>query len=407
MRIYRLLLYAYPRDFRRRFGDEMEQAVRDLWSAARTQGPLGYLRFARRICADWLITSVRESFSPTHATPAPVPAGVPTFATCESSTPRSVLIPGAVLTLASFAGVTYVLAHSQSHAGYLIGTYYPRTPVIGVDRDSLASAKPNTLVRIKDPDDPWEEFATFYFRLMPVLGALDTNHDRILSRSEIDNAPKSLLRLDKNHDGRLDPEEYGLSPRALRYHPVLAALDRDHDGVISADEIRNSPASLRTLDANHDGRLTAAEIAPGVDRVPPPPYIHALMLQFESSDIVALGDRPGTREDSDLRIQLVRHPDFPNTVRYIVVECANASHQDALDRYIGGEDVPQQQLQKVWRDVTTPGACDSPVYEQFLDEVRTRNQYLPDARKLRVLAGDPPIDWARIHSREDWRRTPR
>jgi Ca2+-binding EF-hand superfamily protein len=106
-----------------------------------------------------------------------------------------------------------------------------------------------------------------------VLGALDSDHDGIISESEIVDAPAALRRLDANHDGRLTAEECGfpqadpkLAPRArmafLTVHPVLAALDADHDGEISAREITYAAAALRTLDRNGDGRLTENEILP-------------------------------------------------------------------------------------------------------------------------------------------------
>ena len=48
----------------------------------------------------------------------------------------------------------------------------------------------------------------------------------------------------------------------MRVHPVLAALDTDRDGVISPVEIATAAAALRALDWNHDGELTADEILP-------------------------------------------------------------------------------------------------------------------------------------------------
>jgi hypothetical protein len=41
----------------------------------------------------------------------------------------------------------------------------------------------------------------------PMIMALDTNHDGILSAEEIARAPQALLTLDKNGDGQLDHEE--------------------------------------------------------------------------------------------------------------------------------------------------------------------------------------------------------
>ncbi len=44
--------------------------------------------------------------------------------------------------------------------------------------------------------------------------------------------------------------------------PIIMALDVNHDGVISAEEIANAPAALKTLDKNGDGQLTKDEYMP-------------------------------------------------------------------------------------------------------------------------------------------------
>ena len=44
--------------------------------------------------------------------------------------------------------------------------------------------------------------------------------------------------------------------------PLLMALDANHDGVIDAGEIANATAALKTLDANGDGKLTREEFMP-------------------------------------------------------------------------------------------------------------------------------------------------
>ena len=46
---------------------------------------------------------------------------------------------------------------------------------------------------------------------------------------------------------------------------LLPALDGDHDGALSAEEIADSPTSLAKLDKNEDGMLSRKEICP-----PPP-----------------------------------------------------------------------------------------------------------------------------------------
>jgi signal peptidase I len=59
-----MLLYAYPPEFRRKYGRPMEQLFRDRCrDLARSPGRVTWLRFALRVLADWLRTSLRERAS--------------------------------------------------------------------------------------------------------------------------------------------------------------------------------------------------------------------------------------------------------------------------------------------------------------------------------------------------------
>ncbi len=124
-----------------------------------------------------------------------------------------------------------------------------------------------------------------------------------------------------------------------------------------------------------------------------------LIRAFDRADIVALGEAHRRKQDSDLRIALIRHPEFARRVQSIVVEFGNARYQPILDSYIRGGDVKPEQLQLLWRDTTQPQVWDSPLYEEFFRTVREVNQKLPPLRKLRVLAGDPPIDWRIVNNK--------
>lgn len=60
-RIYSVLLYAYPRDFRLQYGAAMQQVFRDRCrDLARTASGMAVLGFAIHLMADWLTTTVRE-----------------------------------------------------------------------------------------------------------------------------------------------------------------------------------------------------------------------------------------------------------------------------------------------------------------------------------------------------------
>jgi hypothetical protein len=114
-----------------------------------------------------------------------------------------------------------------------------------------------------------------------IIKALDANGDGILEASEIANAPAALLKLDKNGDGQLTPDEYlpprpdgstngpppGPGGRRPPRPPIIAALDVNGDGIIDAQEIANAPAELLKLDKNGDGQLTPNEWRP---HRPPP-----------------------------------------------------------------------------------------------------------------------------------------
>lgn len=133
--------------------------------------------------------------------------------------------------------------------------------------------------------------------------------------------------------------------------------------------------------------------------------VKAIIDQFDKSELVGLGELHGSQADQDLRFQVIHSKAFARKVRIIVVEGLNAFYQEDLDRYIRGEDVSLPQVQKVWRDST--GIFVGPVvrtaYQQFLSEVRSVNRGLSDRMKLRVIAADPPLDWAKVQSIADFR----
>lgn len=155
------------------------------------------------------------------------------------------------------------------------------------------------------------------------------------------------------------------------------------------------PAQTSSVDIRPDVHLPA-ETA-GWDKVE-----KGLLSAFDHVDVVALADSHWRKVDSDLRLRLIRHPDFPNKAHFIIVEFGNSLYQPILDRYIQGDDVPLTELQQVWQNTTQVGSKDSPVYAEFYAAVREINRKLPPAKRLRVIAGDPPIDWSKVETRSDF-----
>jgi len=106
-----------------------------------------------------------------------------------------------------------------------------------------------------------------------------------------------------------------------------------------------------------------------------------LISVFDQVDIIALGETHQWRLDTDLRIAVVRHPDFAKKVRSIVVEFGSTTEQPTLDRYVRGENVPRGQLEQVWKTTTQAanGIWDKPVYGEF-SRGCTRRQFEPACR---------------------------
>jgi hypothetical protein len=124
---------------------------------------------------------------------------------------------------------------------------------------------------------------------------------------------------------------------------------------------------------------------------------------FKTHALVGLGEGThGGEQDLAFRVSLIRDPRFAATVDDIVVEIGNSRYQDVIDRFVSGGDVPYEELRQVWENGPVTNAVpDNPVYEAFFRAVRAVNESVPRERRLRVLLGEPPIDWTRVRTFAD------
>ena len=138
--------------------------------------------------------------------------------------------------------------------------------------------------------------------------------------------------------------------------------------------------------------------------------VDAVLAAFEQRPAVALGERHGWSAEHDLIRRLVADDRFPGFVHNVVVEFGSARYQRVMDRYIAGESVRYSQLRKAWQETTQGSSApwNTPMYRRFFTTVRELNRRRPSDRQIRVLLGDPPINWARIvpcsHPRVDWQQ---
>jgi hypothetical protein len=154
--------------------------------------------------------------------------------------------------------------------------------------------------------------------------------------------------------------------------------------------------AARTTHAAQDVPRTLAE------RLDP---IATILDAFRDHPVVALGEGThGNTGGHALRLALIRHPRFAATVNDIVVESGSARDQASIDAFVRGDSVPET----VVRDALENSAMaapvwDRPMFAEFFRAVRDLNAGLPPERRLRVLLGDPPIDWATVKTPADYR----
>ncbi len=136
--------------------------------------------------------------------------------------------------------------------------------------------------------------------------------------------------------------------------------------------------------------------------IPAPEFI---TNQFKKYNIICLDEGPhGTIQSHAFIRNLISDDRVKNLLNYVIIEFANTDYQDILDRFIKGDDVPLKELRRVWRNTTQAHSplFEMPVYLQLLKTIRENNLNQPADKQIRVLAGDPPIDWNKINSIRDY-----
>jgi hypothetical protein len=128
-----------------------------------------------------------------------------------------------------------------------------------------------------------------------------------------------------------------------------------------------------------------------------------IFAAFQSHPLVGLADSHGSAQEEDFYTVLIHDKRFVQDVGNVVVEFGDAAQQNTLDHYLAGEDIPYDQLRRVWSDtvgwiptVTAMG------YINFYAQVRAVNLGLPAEQRIHVWLGDPPIDWSKVKTKEDY-----
>jgi hypothetical protein len=147
--------------------------------------------------------------------------------------------------------------------------------------------------------------------------------------------------------------------------------------------------------------LPQIAVAKNVAVPKPEDATRAMIRLLGHHDIVLFGEMHSSKQEYEWLCKLVKTPGFADHVDDIVVEFGNALYQKRVDRYVAGEDVPFDQVQKAWRNMIASTTPVSPVYGWFYRSVREANLQSTSKHRIRLLMGSPPGDWDKIETAQD------
>ncbi len=127
----------------------------------------------------------------------------------------------------------------------------------------------------------------------------------------------------------------------------------------------------------------------------------AVLHAFETHDLVLLGEIHGNKQEYEWLRSLVATAKFADRVDDIVMEFGNSLYQSAVDRYVSGGDVPFGEVEKAWQNTVGSIGPPSPVYASLYKAVRESNLRRRGKHKIRIVCGDPSINWDTIKERKD------
>ena len=180
----------------------------------------------------------------------------------------------------------------------------------------------------------------------------------------------------------------------------LGNRETSRRGFMRASAAAIGAASVTGLTAGCGGSIAniAGTASSGLD------LTSVVLEAFKTHRLVGLGESHALQNHHDVLAMLLSDPRVPAVVDDIVVEFGNAIYQTTIDRFIAGQPVENVDLRPVWRNTTQSPVetWDEPVYEQFYRTVRAANWSLREGKRMRVLLGDPPIDWSRTRTVREW-----
>jgi len=146
--------------------------------------------------------------------------------------------------------------------------------------------------------------------------------------------------------------------------------------------------------------VALASLSPAQGNLRPENATAAVLKAFETHDIVMLGEIHSNKQEYEWLDSLVANPQFADRVDDIVMEFGNSLYQKTVDRYIAGEAVSIKEVQRAWRNILGLGPP-PPIYGDLYRAVREMNLRRRGKHQMRVLCGDPYVDWHNVKAQND------
>jgi hypothetical protein len=250
--LYIQLLRLHPSAFRTRYGDEMLSIYDE---AARSGQPWPLFGDACvSLGRQWLL---RENEPEPQPAPLASSDGVPVFYCADQAMPpKSALFNGGLVALAAFALVGFALGHGQGRRPWNTTFSGSNRAVAGsagfgveggqsaIAFGGGASGGGSSTRSDVGTDSVWVRILRFY--------------ENAFSRPR---PPAPRAPTAASWTPAPPPAQAAAQPARSVVYLALSprTFDANHDGIVSADEIANAGAALRGMDRNGDGRLTAED----------------------------------------------------------------------------------------------------------------------------------------------------